>query len=316
MQRDWYVILSRLNLHQLLAFLMVAEEKSFRAAAQRMHISQSAVSVQVQQLESLLGVPLFHRTTRSVSLTREGSVLSAVAQRVRTDLLDVTLALRSEAKLQRGMVSVAALPTFAHALLPKLMRQYAELHPNVDVRLLDLDSPGALQAVQQGEADMAVVARTEALENFQFLHLFDDELVVLVPQASAEFQGRELVSVQEIALERLVLTPKGAQARTLVDRIFAEAGCKPFVCQECLRPQTLLALVENGFGITVLPRSAVAGIDLSRLKVLRLLPKHIREVGIVTASNLSQSPATQSFKDFLRTTRFDLPEDQQPRPDD
>ena len=66
-QRDWYDVLSRVNLNQLLFFLVVAEEKSFRMAALRMHISQSAVSVQVQHLERALGVPLFHRTTRSVS---------------------------------------------------------------------------------------------------------------------------------------------------------------------------------------------------------------------------------------------------------
>ena len=66
-QRDWYDILSRVNLNQLLSFLVVAEEKSFRMAALRMHISQSAVSVQIQHLERALGVPLFHRTTRSVS---------------------------------------------------------------------------------------------------------------------------------------------------------------------------------------------------------------------------------------------------------
>ena len=299
MQRDWYHVLSRLNLHQLLTFLVVAEEKSFRAAAQRMHISQSAVSVQVQHLESALGVPLFHRTTRNVTVTREGAALATVARRVCADLLDVTMVLKEEAKLQRGVVGVVALPTFAHMLLPQFMSRYAERYPNVEVRLLDLDSPEALIALQQGQADLAVIARTQDLTNFEFAHLFDDELVVLIPAASGVFQGREAVTVQDVALERLLLTPQGTQTRALVDKIFSEVHCKPQVCQECLRPQTLLALVENGFGITILPRSAVVGINLSRLKIVRLESKQIREVGIVTLRNKSRSPAAQSFMDFL-----------------
>ena len=79
MDHEWYPILSRLSWQQLLSFMLVAQEKGFRAAAQRIHLSQSAVSVQVQQLENLLGVALFHRTTRSVTLTPEGAALLQVA---------------------------------------------------------------------------------------------------------------------------------------------------------------------------------------------------------------------------------------------
>ena len=80
----------------------MAEERSFRSAALRMHISQSALSVQVQHLERALGVPLFYRTTRSVALTREGLVLAGVARRVSNDLLEAAIALREEAELLSG----------------------------------------------------------------------------------------------------------------------------------------------------------------------------------------------------------------------
>ena len=303
-QRDWYDVLSRVNLNQLLSFLVVAEEKSFRVAALRMHISQSAVSVQVQHLERALGVPLFHRTTRSVDLTREGGVLASVARPVMTHLLEVTVALREEAELQRGVVTVVAMPTFAYMLLPKLMCRYAELHPNVEIRLLDFDSSVALQMLQAGAADLAVLARTEDMGELEFVPMFQDEFVVLIPLGSAMFNGRTVVPVEEVALERLVLSPKGAQTRALVEQIFSESNCQVKVCQECQRPQTLLALVENGFGITILPRTALEGINLSRLEIVRLQLKPIREVGIVTMRNLSPSPAARSFKEFLASTHI------------
>ena len=306
-QRDWYDALSRVNLNQLLSFLVVAEEKSFRVAALRMHISQSAVSVQVQHLERALGVPLFHRTTRSVDLTREGGVLASVVRPVMTHLLEVTIALREEAELQRGVVTVVAMPTFAYTLLPRLMCRYAELHPNVEIRLLDFDSSVALQMLQTGAADLAVLARTEDMGDLEFVPMFQDEFVVLIPLGSAMFNGRTVVPVEEVALERLVLSPKGAQTRALVEQIFSESNCLVQVCQECQRPQTLLALVENGFGITILPRTALDGLNLSRLEIVKLQPKPIREVGIAAMRNLSQSPAARSFKEFLASTHLGLP---------
>lgn len=106
-------LLSRINLNHLPGFLAVAEHSSFRAAAQRMHISQSALSVQIRQLEQMLGVPLFHRTTRSVNLTSEGQRLHSVARRVTEELGQVAAALQEDAQLQRGVVNVAVLPSLA-----------------------------------------------------------------------------------------------------------------------------------------------------------------------------------------------------------
>jgi LysR family carnitine catabolism transcriptional activator len=299
MERDWYPVLSRLNFHQLWSFLLVAEEESFRAAAQRMHLSQSAVSVQVQQLESLLGVSLFHRTTRKVMLTSEGLMLVRVARRVMQELHAVTQDFREQAQLQSGLVRVAALPSFAHTLVVDLMSRYVQMHPGVEVRLSDLDSAAALRALASGEADLALLGRTSHVEPFEFIHLFDDELVVLASEGHDALQGRATVSVLELASERLLLTPPGAQVRALVDAMFRQFDCKPQILQECYRPQTLLALVEKGFGVTVLPRSAVTGLGLSRVKVVELQTRHVRQVGVVTRSHQSLSPAAQSFCEFL-----------------
>lgn len=302
-QPDWYQALSRVNLNQIVAFLVVAEEKSFRSAALRMHLSQSAVSVQVQQLERVLGVLLFHRTTRSVALTREGASLAEVAQRVTTDLAGITTALRDVAQLQKGVVTVVAMPTFAYMLLPHLMSGYAELHPNVEVRLLDFDSPKALDILQQGQADLAVLARTPHMEAFDFVHLFDDELMVLAPAASSLLEGRSELSIEEVASEPWVLSPRGSQTRTLIEQIFASARCTLRVRQECQRPQTLLALVETGLGMTILPRASLVDMNLSRVRIARLRTRPVREVGIVTLRNMSLSPAAQSFKEFLVLAR-------------
>jgi DNA-binding transcriptional LysR family regulator len=301
MDPDWYPTLSRLSLQQLLSFLLVAQEKSFRAAGHRMHISQSAVSVQIQQLESFLGVSLFHRTTRNVSLTPEGELLASVAQRVVRELHAVSHELSELAQLQRGIAKVAALPTFAHQVLPPLMGRYLQQHPGMEIRLHDLDSAAALKALEKAEVDFAVLGRTGELGLFEFIPMFDDELVVLAPDQPQALQGT--VSVQELARQKLLLTPPGAQVRSLVDALFGQFQCKPQVVQECFRPQTLLALVEQGLGVTVLPRSAVPRTGLSGIRVVELETRLVRQICVVTRSHQSLSPAAASFRDFLLASR-------------
>jgi len=291
------------DLDDLAAFAAIARRRSFRAAAVERGVSVSTLSQTLRDLEARLDLRLINRTTRSVALTRDGAMLAEVARRVTGELAEVTLALRAEAQLQKGLVTVVAMPTFAYMLLPQLMCRYADQHPQVEVRLLDFDSPKALEMLQRGEADLAVLAKTPDMDGFEFVHLFEDELVVLAPAASQLLEGRTEVMVEEVAREQLVLSPSGSQTRALVEQIFARAQCSPQVRQECQRPQTLLALVENGLGITILPRTALVDMNLSQVRLARLQSRPMREVGIVTLRSLSLSPAAQSFKDFLAQAR-------------
>ena len=105
-----------------------------------MHISQSAISVQIRQLEERSGVSLFHRTTRSVQLSDQGKRLFAVAKRVSEDIYQVAVGLRDEADLQRGQVVMAVLPSLAATVLPHVLREFAVLHPRLEIRLRDIDS--------------------------------------------------------------------------------------------------------------------------------------------------------------------------------
>lgn len=299
MKQDWYSVLSRLNLNQLVAFVVVAELASFRLAATRMNISQSAVSVQVRHLEEALGVPLFHRTTRSVTLTHAGESLLPQAREMCQDLARIATAFRGEAQLERGLVTVVALPAASVTLLPPLMKKYRQIHPQIEVRLVDLDSKAALDTLRAGDADIAVLSRTDGLDDCLFTPLYDDELLLVTPRTSERKGSPSAVSVKAVAQMPLLLNPKGVQLRKLVDEMFAKAGCAPEVRQECMRPQTLLSLVEQGFGVTLLTLSTLAGLDTSRVSSFRLTPRARREIGMVTLRRTSASPAMASFRRFL-----------------
>ena len=173
----------RLNHNHLPVFLAVAESGSFRSAAARLHVSQSALSVQVRQLEDVFGVPLFHRTTRSVSLTGEGERLLPVVRRLTGDIAQVAMELREEAQLQRGVTTIAVLPSLAAALMPGILRDFAALHPGVQVHLRDAASKNAFERVRPGEVDMGLLSSGD---NLQELHA-----LVPAPRTSRHWSMRQ-----------------------------------------------------------------------------------------------------------------------------
>ncbi|WP_051237358.1 LysR family transcriptional regulator [Ottowia thiooxydans] len=296
----WLDVFNRLNLNHLLGFMAVAETGSFRAAAARMHISQSALSVQVRLLEEGLGVPLFHRTTRVVSVTAEGLRLLAVARRLGEDLGQVVMELKEEAQLQRGVITVAVLPSLAASMMPRAMRDFAALHPGIDIRLRDGDSQQAAALLRQGDADMGVLSRSDALHEFVFTPLFLDEFVAVVPARGHALSARKVISIAALASSALLLNPRGTDTREVLETMFAAAGIVVRPTQELVGTHAMLALVEGGFGIGVLPEMALVGVHMPQCRCVKLSNGGRREIGVMLSAKRAPSPAVTAFKAFLQ----------------
>lgn len=293
--------LSRINLNHLPGFLAVAEHSSFRAAAQRMHISQSALSVQIRQLEQMLGVPLFHRTTRSVNLTSEGQRLHSVARRVAEELGQVAAALQEDAQLQRGVVNVAVLPSLAATWVPGAMRAFASRHPGIDVRLGDADSRRCADLVRQGNVHMALMSHGPsfgAKEDMDFTPLFRDDFVAVVP-AGHTLSSRRTISLAELARFPLLLNPRGVDLREMLQVLFEAEKLTLQVVQEMTGTHALVALVAAGYGVSIQPRMALSGLALPGCNVVKLRGGSGRDIGVMLPARRSHSPATLAFRDFL-----------------
>lgn len=161
MLQRWPPELRRVNLNQLVSFAAVAQQQSFRRAAEQLHVSQSALSVHVQHIEAALGVKLFVRDTRSVALTPEGERLYGAVDVAGNTLARVIRQLKDEAALRAGSVSVAVLPSLTATFMPQAMRRFRERHPGIEVRMCDVDSQRAHEKLVNAEVDIAVVSRRE-----------------------------------------------------------------------------------------------------------------------------------------------------------
>ncbi|MEE3216581.1 MAG: LysR family transcriptional regulator, partial [Pseudomonadota bacterium] len=149
-------MLHRLEFLDLQAFIQVAELGSFHEAAQRLHLSQPALSRRIQKLEELLEVSLLERTTRRTRLTAIGADFLPRARRMIEEYESSILGIRELATHQTGTVTIACLPTAAFYFLPSVIREFSEAWPGIRIRILDVSANEGLEKVISGEADFGI----------------------------------------------------------------------------------------------------------------------------------------------------------------
>ena len=162
------------NLKHLRIFVEIARRGSFRNAANALHLSEPAASQAISQLESLLDVKLFDRTTRIVRVSEAGAIFLNDAVRLLESMDHSISALRDFAKSGRGRVTIACLSSSVYRLLPPVLEKMKATYPDIDVVFLDDNMKGILQKMEKGECDLAIVSEdTEKKLNIS-VPLLDD----------------------------------------------------------------------------------------------------------------------------------------------
>jgi len=297
MDEHWLSILRRINLNHLISFSVIAEEGSYRRAAAHLHITQSALSVQVQKLEAGLGVRLLHRDTRSVRLTNEGARLLESFRHSGQGLALMVSNLQAEGRLQRGTVTVAVLPSLAATYLPDIMLRFRKAVPGIKIRLKDADSRRAHEQILQGAVDIAITSRHATEVTFH--SLFKEPLVAVTPATDPYFSKRRSVTLAQLATRPLLLNPRGVDLREQVEKLFEAADLPVVAAQELTSTAPLVAMTARGIGVCIQPASSLQGLDLSHCRLLPLRPAATREIGAILLSDRTPSPATAAFLEFL-----------------
>lgn len=287
-----------ITLKQLESFVAVAEEENFLRASKRIRRSQSAISAQIQSLEKLLGVPLFHRTTRSVRTTSAGIRLLGDARSVLARLETAVSDLRAEEAMQRGRLIVACTPSCASNLLPDLLRDYQTRYPNIDLEVKEAYAGGMVDFIRRDEADIAIGPMNRGEEDLEFLKLRDDPYTVIM-SPDYRLAGQSEIAFQDIVDEpHLVLQRESAIYESMV-QLFAARGLTWRPKFELYHHQSLFGLVAAGLGVTVMPLSATPSDSSDRLHIAKLVkPNQSRELGLISLKGNAPSPAVQAFTEL------------------
>lgn len=291
-------------------FLALAETLSFRRTAERVHLSQPAVTGLIARLEEALGARLFDRTTRHVQLTGPGQVFLAQAQRLRHMTEEAVRAVREVASLQSGQVAMAAMPSLAATVVPRVFARFRAQHPGIGLQLMDTLSQPAFELVRAGRVDFALTAANPAYADLDYLPLASDGFVLLIPQGHALARGRKPLSWAEVAQLPHISMPLPSSVRQYADAAFLEHRIRFAPQFELEHLASIKALVAAGLGVAALPELAAdVGPDEGIVRRRLHDPDLQRPIGLVSLRGRSFSPAAQAMVDMLREAMSGLPSD-------
>ena len=246
-----------MELRQLRYFVAVAEEGHFGRAAQRLHMSQPPLSMQIKGLEAELGVELLNRSTRRVTLTDAGRAFLEKTRAILGAVEEARDAARgakhgTQGKLRVGFISSATL-----SLLPPSIRLFRERFGGVELELKELTSAQQVDALYDGEIKVGLVRLPMRAPGIQFEPVLEERLVVAVPS------GHVLEKLDRVSLEAIADLPLIFFTRQLIPgfhaqivELFRRVGAFPKVAQHAVHLQTIVGLVASGIGIAILPGSA------------------------------------------------------------
>jgi len=295
-----------INLRQLRAFVSIGRLGSFTKAADALHATQPALSAQIRELEESLGVKLFDRSTRSVTLTQAGEDLLPVVDNVLGDLGSVVARARDVARRNTGRVTVAALPSLSATLMPDVVARMRALHPGIAIVIKDALAERILGLIRADEVDLALTSAPPTDPQLQFTPLMNDRMVAVLPPGHPLASART-VKLADILDSSLVLMDRDSSVRRIVDGACASIGRMAEPAYEAAYMSTAIGLVRAGLGTTLLPSSAAelrGALDI----VVRDLdaPRVERQLGILKQRRRAYSPAAEAFVSVLDAVAREL----------
>ncbi|MGA0598667.1 LysR family transcriptional regulator [Enterovirga sp. CN4-39] len=288
------------NLARIRYFLAVAEQLSFRGAAEQLHVAQPALSRAVKLLEAELGYPLFERTTRRVTLTPPGALL---ADEARASLQQLERALRHAGQLaagRSGQIVIGYSAQAANRVMPKLVMRFRDAVPEAEVGLYSIASDEQLPALTSGRIDVGILLAAACVPPVKHFQVAFERVVAIIPE-NHFLARRNSVLLKELSELPFVLgtAKRWFTFRSVINNLCLAAGYLPRVVEEADDVPLLLQLVALGHGITLYGSEALPLLP-SSLVALPIRDRHAN-FGISVAWQPDREPPL--VQELLRTAR-------------
>ncbi|MGD2140202.1 MAG: LysR family transcriptional regulator [Burkholderiales bacterium] len=285
-----------MELRHLRYFVAVANELHFGRAAEKLHISQPPLSMQIRALEDELGVSLLNRTRRHVALTRAGKTFLQDAQQIlqRTD--QAVLTARRAGRGEIGELAVGFISVADYNLLPLVLREFRRQYPMVTLSLREATTDAQLEDLREGRIDVGFLLPPVTEAGIESVPVLREPLIAALPEGHPLASGKGPIALSELANTPFIITPRH-MAPGLYDDIVSfchAAGFSPQVTQEAIQMQTVVSLVSAEMGVALIPRS------LKNLKRTGVVYKPLKEKSPMSEIHLAwrsaeRLPALQLF---------------------
>jgi LysR family transcriptional regulator, low CO2-responsive transcriptional regulator len=284
---------------QLEVFEAVVRLKSVTRAADEVHLTQPAVSMQLRELEAEIGLTLLDRVGRRLEPTQAGQELAAHARRVAAQLSDLKASMNQLRGLERGLLRLAVVST-ANYFLTSLLAHFSERYPGVRVSLLVANRDDVLAALADNAADLAITGQPPDSVDVIAQHFLDNPLVVIAAPAHPLAQCKA-VPLAQLSREILVVREPGSGTRAAMERHFAERGVEYRAGCELSSNEAIKQAVQAGLGLGVVSAQTLELELLTRRLVILPVESFpiMRRWFVVHRSHKRLSPAANVMRDLL-----------------
>lgn len=275
----------------------IAQAGTMTKAAEGLHLTQSALSHQLRDIESRFNTPFFLRVGKRMVLTAAGQRVLDGAGRILQDLARVEEDVRRIAEQRDGVIRVATQCNTGYHWLPPLLSAFGRKHPRVTINILPDATDRPIEALIDGRLDLAILTNETSDSRLRLRRLFGDEMVALVSR-DHPLAARPWLSVGELASEHLLLYSSSPEESFVLQRVLAPAGHTPARLSFIMLTEAMIEMARAGLGVAVLPRwSAQPSIAARSLIALSITRRGIRRYW--TAATLKAQARTPWLEDFI-----------------
>ena len=288
-----------LTLRQLSIFEAAARHLSFTRAAEELHLTQPAVSMQIRQLEESAGLPLFEQVGKRMFLTEAGQEMERYARSVLATLEEASQVFDEMRGLERGTLHIAVAST-ANYFVPQLLAEFCRRYPGVQVSLDVTNREGLLHALSDNDTDLVVMGKPPETMDLVATIFMENPLVAIAPPAHP-LAGQRKIPLQRLQEETFLIREKGSGTRSATERFFVEHGLSLSSTMEMSSSESIKQGVEAGLGLGLLSLHTLEmELALKRLVILDVneLPI-VRNWYIMHRTGKRLSAVAQGFRDFV-----------------
>lgn len=297
--------LSGIDLYKLGLLRLVAEFRSFTAAAERAGISQSALSRQIQAIELQLGVSVLDRTTRRVGITEAGAILLRETEAIPNLLSGAVRRIREECGNARKCISVGFSSELALAHTPGIFHSQSRSGSDAKIEVFQDSDTALFDRVRANELDLAIVCGDgKPLDQVDLMHRMDDQFIVIAPGGSGlpADRGSRAVLKKWAGEQNWILPPESSSTRSLVERWATKSGWKVRAGMELENFDLMIQFVALGMGVAFVPRRALSGFPRKHLIAKVNLPGNLFRSLVAITPRFSTTP--DHVKEFLEGILF------------
>lgn len=288
-----------LTFRQLNVFEAVARLLSFSRAAEELHLTQPAVSMQIKQLEENVGLPLFEQLGKKIFLTEAGHELYHYSRAIAQQVAEVESVLGELKGVKRGKLKISVAST-ANYFAPQLLATFSQRFPDVTVSLNVTNRQGLLQQLDNNETDLAIMGQPPDGLDLAAESFLDNPLVVIAP-VNHPLARQKNIPLARLQNETFLIREQGSGTRIAMERFFAQRGVKFTAGMEMSSNEAIKQAVQAGLGLGIVSIHTVAlELEMKRLAVLDVDAFPImRHWYVVHRANKRLSGVAQAFKRFL-----------------